>query len=58
MQSTATDQPLSCGNCGASLTDRDAPWCEKCDVGGFGQGECHEHRDNWPEDLELGNPVG
>jgi len=48
MQSTATDQPLSCGNCGASLTDRDAPWCEECDAG----------RDNWPEDLELGNPVG
>jgi hypothetical protein len=56
MQSTTTDPPPSCGQCGASLTDRDAPTCEECDVG---DGSGHrEHRDNWPEDLELGNPVG
>lgn len=48
------NQPPNCGNCGASLVDRDAPTCEECDVDSGNR----EHRDNWPEDLELGNPVG
>ena len=48
--SETENQPLSCGNCGASLDDRDAPTCEECGVGEAG--------DNWPEDVELGKPVG
>jgi hypothetical protein len=42
-----SDQPRECSTCGASLTDRDAPECDECEVG-----------DNWPDDFDIGNPVG